>query len=158
MQFSGKEVESVLSMGLTGLVCFGLYQVGTVYFYQSTDEVKLSVETDELHKHPEFMHLFVQLDQRKEVDVAAFTDAVNLTDDLLAQVSQIQKGVVVPTMADMLEAQTFKNTADRQVVRMYRSSRSQGNPRRAAELLRIREKLYPLLVRAYTSVQRSLHR
>lgn len=156
MQLNAQEVRSVLILGAGGLATAMLYQLGSIFLRQSSDEVKLDPPTEALQHHGELLHIFHQLAEHRKYNEPAYRWAVISADDLALRLKQINGKVIKTNLDDVHEAFTFFQDTIKRIKKLQASALKAGNPRAAAEIHILLQKLYPELQQCYSGVQRSL--
>jgi len=156
MQLSSEETRSVILIGLGGLATAVLYQLGTIFLKQSSDNIKLDPETEVLHTHSELLHLFVQLAQHRSYCEKAYRMAVISADNLVLRVKQAHDKIIKVSTDDVIETVALQSDVVKQVKKLEAAAMKAGNSRAAAQVESLLEKLYPELQRCHMEVQRAL--
>ena len=157
MQLNRQELKSVAILGAGGLVTAVLYQLGSIYLKQSSDDIKLDPETEVLQTNSDLLHLFNQLAEHRAFNETAYRAAVIAADELMLRLKQVQAGAITPTMDDVHDAFTMYQDTIKQVKKIKAAAEQKGNPRAAAAIDVLLRKLFPEVQQCYIAVQRTLH-
>lgn len=157
MQLNSQELKSLLTVGACGLGGAILYQLGSIYLKQCTDDYKLDPDTEALQSHTDMLHLFHQLAEYRAFNETAYRSAVLSADNLVLLMRQIQARSVTPTLDDVNDAFALYQDSVKQVKKLRAAATAAHNPRAAAAVDILLTKVYPVLQECYIAVHRAVH-
>lgn len=149
------EYGQVFTMGVTGLVAGILYQLGVVFFKQSSDEYQLDPNTESLQNHSTLHNLYYQLADYRKFSNSNYRKAVLAADELAVRLYQIEAQNITPTIDDANDAFGMLQDAKNSLTRLRRAAQTKGNDQRSAAMIhRLNELIYPELQSLYTAILR----
>lgn len=154
LQLGSNELWSVGLFGMGALVAGSLYQLVSIYIKQASDSYVLDPETEALQNFPTLYSLMYQLGEFRHFSESSYRDAVISADDLALRVQQISAGEIQPGPRDVADALSLQRNTSKQITKMTKKAKDMNNPRNAAQIHNLHEKVYPELQSIYNSILR----